>query len=69
MRLVRLAARIRGGATPQTFEEWVTRRFGKRLYDTFFRSYTEKVWGIPGVRSRASGRRSGSRTSPSGEPC
>jgi protoporphyrinogen oxidase len=43
-----LAARIRGGATPQTFEEWVTRRFGKRLYDTFFRSYTEKVWGIPG---------------------
>ena len=23
-------------------------RFGRRLYDTFFRSYTQKVWGIPG---------------------
>ena len=33
---------------PQTFEEWVVRRFGRRLYDAFFRSYTEKVWGIPG---------------------
>lgn len=31
-----------------TFEDWVTARFGRRLYDTFFRSYTEKVWGIPG---------------------
>jgi protoporphyrinogen oxidase/predicted dehydrogenase len=32
----------------ETFEEWVTSRFGRRLYDAFFRSYTEKVWGIPG---------------------
>jgi protoporphyrinogen oxidase len=39
--------------TPETFEEWVTSRFGKRLYDTFFRSYTEKVWGIPGSEIRA----------------
>lgn len=29
------------------FERWVTNRFGKRLYNTFFKSYTEKVWGIP----------------------
>jgi len=29
------------------FEQWVTNRFGKRLYNTFFKSYTEKVWGIP----------------------
>ena len=29
-----------------TFEEWVTNRFGKRLFKTFFESYTEKVWGI-----------------------
>jgi protoporphyrinogen oxidase len=29
-----------------TFEEWVTNRFGKRLFNTFFKSYTEKVWGI-----------------------
>ena len=30
-----------------TFEHWVTNRFGKRLYNTFFKTYTEKVWGIP----------------------
>ena len=31
----------------ETFEQWVTNRFGKRLFETFFKSYTEKVWGIP----------------------
>ena len=36
-----------------TFEEWVTQRFGKRLYDAFFRTYTHKVWGIPGSEIRA----------------
>lgn len=30
-----------------SFEDWIINRFGKRLYDTFFKSYTEKVWGIP----------------------
>ena len=29
-----------------TFEEWVTNRFGRRLFKMFFESYTEKVWGI-----------------------
>jgi protoporphyrinogen oxidase len=29
------------------FEDWVSNRFGKRLYNIFFKSYTEKVWGIP----------------------
>ena len=37
----------------KTFEEWVTTRFGRRLYDAFFRSYTEKVWGIPGSQIRS----------------
>lgn len=32
-----------------TFESWVTSRFGKRLYRHFFKSYTEKLWGIPGT--------------------
>ncbi|MFB3903310.1 MAG: NAD(P)/FAD-dependent oxidoreductase [Acidobacteriota bacterium] len=32
--------------TEVTFEEWVTNRFGKRLFETFFKAYTEKVWGI-----------------------
>ena len=36
-----------------TFEDWVTTRFGRRLYDSFFRSYTEKVWGIPGSQIRS----------------
>ena len=29
------------------FEEWVTGQFGSRLYRIFFKTYTEKVWGIP----------------------
>ena len=29
------------------FEQWVSNRFGKRLYNIFFKSYTEKVWGVP----------------------
>ena len=31
----------------ETFEQWVTNRFGQRLYQTFFQTYTEKVWGVP----------------------
>ncbi len=35
--------------TPQRgdFETWVSRRFGKRLYEIFFKTYSEKLWGIP----------------------
>jgi len=29
------------------FEEWVSNRFGRCLYRIFFKTYTEKVWGIP----------------------
>jgi protoporphyrinogen oxidase len=29
-----------------TFEHWVSNNFGARLFNIFFRSYTEKVWGI-----------------------
>jgi len=28
-------------------ETWVTNRFGRRLFEIFFKSYTEKVWGMP----------------------
>ncbi len=35
------------------FEQWVTNRFGKRLYEIFFKTYTEKVWGIPCTEIRA----------------
>ncbi len=37
----------------ETFEQWVTNRFGDRLYKTFFKTYTEKVWGIPCSTIRA----------------
>jgi len=30
----------------ETFEQWVTNRFGRRLFRTFFKTYTEKVWGV-----------------------
>jgi protoporphyrinogen oxidase len=36
-----------------TFEQWVTNRFGRRLFRIFFRTYTEKVWGIPCSELRA----------------
>lgn len=38
---------------PQTFEEWVIDCFGERLYRIFFKTYTEKVWGIPCSQIRA----------------
>jgi len=31
----------------RTLEEFLINRFGKELYNTFFKSYTEKVWGVP----------------------
>ncbi|MBD2338296.1 NAD(P)/FAD-dependent oxidoreductase [Calothrix sp. FACHB-156] len=31
----------------KTLDQWVTNRFGSRLYKIFFKTYTEKVWGIP----------------------
>lgn len=29
-----------------TFENWVVNRFGRRLFEIFFKAYTEKLWGI-----------------------
>ena len=37
----------------ETFEHWVTNRFGKRLFQTFFKAYTEKVWGLSCSELRA----------------
>jgi protoporphyrinogen oxidase len=47
--------------TEDTFEQWVTNRFGRRLFRIFFRTYTEKVWGSPARSSRPSGPLSASR--------
>ncbi len=31
---------------PKTFEEWVSNRFGRKLFEIFFKHYSEKLWGI-----------------------
>ncbi len=31
---------------PTTFEEWVSNRFGRKLFEIFFKHYSEKLWGI-----------------------
>jgi protoporphyrinogen oxidase len=36
-----------------SFADWVSNRFGRRMYRIFFRTYTEKVWGLSGDRLRA----------------
>jgi protoporphyrinogen oxidase len=46
-------ARLRPSAVEDTFEQWVSNRFGRRLYEIFFKTYTEKVWGIPCSEIRA----------------
>src|SRR5919199_2627319 len=37
----------------ENLEQWVTNRFGRRLYEIFFKTYTEKVWGMPCTEIRA----------------
>jgi protoporphyrinogen oxidase len=41
-----LLAKFNPDPVEENFEQWVTNRFGKRLFEIFFKSYTEKVWGI-----------------------
>ena len=45
--------KVRPSKKEETFEQWVINRFGGRLYMHFFRSYTQKVWGIPPKKIRA----------------
>jgi protoporphyrinogen oxidase len=40
-------ARIAAKRPEATFEDWISSRFGSRLYKIFFKTYTEKVWGVP----------------------
>jgi protoporphyrinogen oxidase len=46
-------ARFHPSLVEENFEQWVTNRFGRRLYEIFFKTYTEKVWGIPCTEVRA----------------
>ena len=41
-----LRARLFPERNVESFAQWVTNRFGRRFYQLFFKTYTEKVWGI-----------------------
>src|SRR5919199_6483007 len=46
-------AAARRDKVDDSLEAWVTNRFGRRLFELFFKSYTEKVWGVPTTEIRA----------------
>ncbi len=48
-----LRASLRRKGDEETLEQWVSNRFGRRLFELFFKSYTEKVWGVPTSEIRA----------------
>src|SRR3954454_7932150 len=48
-----LWAQMKPKGKEDNLESWVSNRFGKRLYQLFFKSYTEKVWGVPTTELRA----------------
>lgn len=48
-----IRARLWPSKVEENFEQWVSNRFGQRLYRIFFKTYTEKVWGIPCTEIRA----------------
>ena len=53
MTLSYLKAKARPKKNAESFEDYITNSFGRRLYEIFFKSYTEKVWGIPCTALRA----------------
>jgi protoporphyrinogen oxidase len=48
-----IKARLMPSKKEDNLEEWVSNRFGRRLYEIFFKTYTEKVWGVPCTTIRA----------------
>ncbi|MCU1273839.1 MAG: protoporphyrinogen oxidase [Bryobacterales bacterium] len=48
-----MRARLSPSLPEDDFATWVSNRFGKRLFESFFEAYTEKVWGIPCSQIRA----------------
>ncbi len=48
-----LWAALKPKGREETVEQWVSNRFGRRLYELFFKTYTEKVWGVPCSELRA----------------
>ena len=39
--------KLKPNKTVRSFEDWVVNQFGHKLYSIFFKTYTEKVWGMP----------------------
>ncbi len=46
-------AALKPNKVEDSLEDWVSNRFGRRLFELFFKSYTEKVWGVPTSEIRA----------------
>jgi protoporphyrinogen oxidase len=46
-------ARLRPRPAEESYEDWVSARFGRRLFELFFKTYTEKVWGVETGELRA----------------
>jgi protoporphyrinogen oxidase len=42
-----LYAQLRPYKDVENFEQWISNKFGKKLFNIFFKTYTEKVWGTP----------------------
>ena len=40
-------SRLLPDSDERNLEQWVSNRFGRRLYEMFFKTFTEKVWGVP----------------------
>ena len=40
-------AKARPNPNVRSFEDWVVNQFGRKLFSIFFKTYTEKVWGMP----------------------
>ena len=70
-----LAVKVRPPKSQATLEDYIVANYGRRLFDHFFKTYNEKVWGVPasaisadwgrsGSRACRSGTRSGSRSAP-----
>src|SRR3569623_2592008 len=39
-------AKVRPNSDARSFHDWVRNQFGERLFSIFFKTYTEKVWGM-----------------------
>ena len=48
-----LHSKLRPEPDEETLERWLVNRFGRRLYEMFFKTYTEKVWGRPCAEIRS----------------